>query len=255
MYLSWVIPTYKEERRIEKTVREVAAYLRGKKFPGGYEIIVADSSSPDRTEAIVLGLKKEIPALQLLRVENKGKGWGVKQGMLAAQGEIRLFSDADNSTPPQSLDNMLPFFVQGYDIVISSRDPKDAPGASRDVEEPWYREIMGNAGNFMIQLVGGAWGIWDTQNGFKALTALATEEIFSRIRMNGFSFDIEMIALSRRLEFKLGIIPVKWKFDPDSKVTLKDYFRVLADVFKIRWNLITNKYRMGEKRLSKKSVL
>lgn len=244
MYLSWIIPTYKEEKRIEKTVREVDAYLRAKNFPGGYEIIVVDSSSPDRTEEIILNLKNEFPVLQLLRVENKGKGWGVRQGMLRAQGDIRLFSDADNSTPPQYFDAMQPLFARGFAVVISSRDPKDAPGASRDVEEPWYREIMGNAGNVVIQVVGGAGGIWDTQNGFKAFAAQAAQDIFSRLLMDGFSFDIEVLALARKLGLKLGIIPVKWKFDPDSKVTLADYARVLADVFKIRWNLITDKYKI-----------
>ena len=244
MYLSWIIPTYREEKRIEKTIREVDGYLRAKNFPGGYEIIVVDSSSPDRTAEIVLRLKNEFPALLLLRVENKGKGWGVKQGMLHARGDIRLFADADNSTPPQYFDGLPPMFNQGCDIVISSRDEKDAPGASRDVKEPMLREIMGNGGNLIIQIFGGVWGIWDTQNGFKALTAKAAQDIFPRLLMDGFSFDIEMLTLARKFGFNIGIIPVKWRFDPDSKVTLADYIRVLTDVFKIRWNLISNKYRM-----------
>lgn len=247
MYLSWVIPTYNEEKRIEKTIREVEAYLRSKNFQGGYEIIVVESSSPDRTEEIVHRLEKELPALSLLRVENKGKGWGVAQGMLHAQGEIRLFSDADNSTAPEYFDFMEPLFREGYDIVISSRDPKDAKGATRDVEEPWYREILGNAGNLIIQIFG-VWGVWDTQNGFKALRADAATQIFSLLQMQGFSFDIEMLALARKFKYKVGVIPVKWRFDPDSKVKLSDYLRVFRDVFKIRWNLLTNKYHSAEAR-------
>ena len=163
--------------------------------------------------------------------------------MLNALGHVRLFSDADNSTAPENFDKMIPFFEHGYDVVISSRDKKDAEGASRDIEEPWYREILGNAGNILIQIFG-VWGIWDTQNGFKALTEKAAKDIFSKTLMCGWSFDIEMLALARRLGYKIGVIPVRWKFEQDSKVTLGAYIGVFIDVFKIRWNLIINKYKL-----------
>ncbi|MDP3770523.1 MAG: glycosyltransferase [bacterium] len=241
MYVSWIIPSYNEERRIEKTIREVDAYLRTKHFSDGYEIIVSNSASTDRTAGIVERLTKEIPNLRILNLENRGKGWAVKQGVLNANGNIRLFSDADNSTPPLAFDAMEPLFQQGYDVVISSRDPKDAVGASRDVKEQWYRELMGNMGNMIIQVIG-IWGIWDTQNGFKACSAKAGTDIFSRTQMTGFSFDIEMLALARKLKYHIGIIPIHWKFDPDSKVSLKSYIQVFIDVFKIRWNFITGKY-------------
>jgi dolichyl-phosphate beta-glucosyltransferase len=109
------------------------------------------------------------------------------------------------------------------------------------VKEPWYRELLGNMGNLVIQIFG-VWGIWDTQNGFKAFTAKAAEDIFSRERMQGFSFDIEVLALARKLNYRVGIIPIKWKFDAGSKVTLSAYLQVFLDVFRIRWNLITGKY-------------
>lgn len=241
MYLSWIIPSYNEERRIEKTIREVDAYLRKKNFPDGYEIIVSNSASRDHTKEIVERLMREIPSLSIRNLENKGKGWAVKEAMRSAHGGIRLFSDADNSTAPEYFDAMIPLFAEGYDVVISSRDPKDAKGASRDVKEPWYREILGNMGNLVIQIFG-VWGIWDTQNGFKAVTAKVAEDIFSKSRMRGFSFDIEMLALARRGRYRIGIIPIRWKFDPDSKVTLAAYLRVFLDVFRIRWNIIANKY-------------
>ena len=161
--------------------------------------------------------------------------------MFQAQGDIRIFSDADNSTAPENFDAMEALFREGCDVVISSRDPKDAPGASRDVKEPWYRELLGNMGNMVIQVFG-VWGIWDTQNGFKAFTAKAAEDIFSRECMQGFSFDIEVLALAKKLRYRIGIIPIKWKFVEDSKVTLKAYLQVFLDVFRIRWNLITRNY-------------
>lgn len=246
MYLSWIIPAYNEEKRIEKSLREVDAYLRLRREAGkvqNYEIIVSNSASADRTAEIVKSLTPQIPNLRLLDLENRGKGWAVQQGILAARGDIRLFSDADNSTAPEHFDRMISFFEKGCDLVISSRDPKDSPGASRDIKEPRYREIFANLGNLLIQTVG-VWGIWDTQNGFKAFTAPAAEAIFSRVRSKRFGFDIEVLALARELGYRIGVIPVRWRFDPDSKVTLWDYFDVLVEVFRIRWNLITNRYRI-----------
>ncbi len=239
MQLSWIIPAYNEERRIEKTVREVESYLRPKSF--GYEILVIDNGSRDHTAEIVNNLKATIPSLRLVAAHDPGKGGAVKRGMSVATGEIRIFSDADNSTPPEYFDKMQPLFKQGYDVVISSRDPKDAAGAGRDIEEPWYREILGNMGNLVIQIFG-VWGIWDTQNGFKACTAKAADRIFPQMRIGGFAFDIEMLALARRFGYKIAVIPVKWKFDPDSKVTLGAYLSVFLDVFRIRWNLIRGVY-------------
>lgn len=244
MYLSWIIPSYNEEGRIEKTLREVDAYLRTKNLSGGYEIVVSNSASTDRTKEIVERLAEEIPHLRILNLENRGKGWAVKKAMRETRGDIRLFSDADNSTEPEYFDAMETFFKEGYDVVISSRDPKDVAGASRDVKEPWYREVMGNAGNMVIQIFG-VWGIWDTQNGFKACTAKAAEEIFSRVTMTGFSFDIEMLALARALGYRMAVIPVRWHFEEGSKVTLKAYIQVFLDVFKIRWNFISRRYTLS----------
>ena len=239
MRLSWIIPAYNEERRIEKTLREVVAYLRGKDFE--WEIIVADNNSKDRTAEIVRALSKEIPQIRLVSATLKGKGGAVQFGMAAANGDIRLFADADNSTPPESFDLMRPFFEKGYDVVISSRDAKDASGAGRTVEEHGYREVMGRMGNLLIQAFG-VWGIWDTQNGFKAFTRVAAEKIFSRIRIQGFAFDIEVLALARMFGYRVGIIPVVWRYDADSKVTLKAYLQVFMDLFRIRWNIIRGIY-------------
>lgn len=244
MYLSWIIPTYNEERRIVKTLREVDQYLKSKNFADGYEIIVSDSASHDHTIAVVEDMKSGIANLRVISVERRGKGLGVKAGMLAARGDIRLFSDADNSTAPNYFDAMMPLFQQGYDVAISSRDPKDAPGASRDVKEPWYRELLGNLGNLVIQAIGSIWGVWDTQNGFKAFTARAAREIFHRSAIRGWAFDIEVLALARRLGFRVGIIPVRWKFDPDSRLGLGVYLEVLGDVFLVRWRLLTGRYHL-----------
>ncbi len=241
MHVSWIIPAYREAQRIEKTIREVSAYLESKRFADGYEIIVVDSSSPDKTPDIVRGLTDSVRNMKLLSVENRGKGWAVREGMLAATGAIRIFSDADNSTAPNYFDAMEPLLAAGNAVVISTRDPKDAPGASRGTTDPLYRRILSRMGNLVIQIFG-VWGINDTQNGFKAFSAEAAAAIFGRIRMYGFSFDIEVLALARRLGYHIAIIPIQWRFDPDSKVTLGAYLQVFMDVFKIRLNFILGRY-------------
>ncbi len=245
MYLSWIIPVHNGEKLLGKTVGEVDGYLRSKNFSGGYEILImADTRSGDRTVDIANGLAKTNTAVHVFAGETGGKGGAVKQGMLESTGDIRLFSDADNATSPEHFDKMIPYFQNGTDVVISSRNPKDAEGAYQDVPESFARRFAGKVGNLIIQIFA-VWGIWDTQNGFKACTAKAAEDIFSRSLMPGFSFDIEMLALARKLKYKVAIIPVRWKHEEESTVTLKSYIHVFIDVFKIRWNLIRNAYHIS----------
>jgi dolichyl-phosphate beta-glucosyltransferase len=240
MYLSWIIPAYNEERRIEKTVREVAEYLQKKQFD--YEIVVVDNGSGDSTPNIVTRLVPNIKGLRLLQTKGPGKGWAVREGMLQSQGNVRLFSDADNATSPEHFDRMAPFFENGSDVVISSRDPRDASGASEERPEGRLREVAGKIGNLIIQFFA-VRGIWDTQNGFKAFRARAADHIFSHLTIFGFAFDIEVLVLARRSGYTIGIIPVQWKHDPDSKVTAGAYIKVLLDVIRIRWNIIIGRYK------------
>lgn len=239
MTLSWIIPCYNSEAFIEKTVREVEEYLHARGFD--HEVIVVDNASTDGTSAVVKRLASELPHVKLLFQGVKGKGAAVRKGMLEASGDIRLFSDADNSTPPNSFDAMHQQFKKGYDVVISSRDEKDAKGAGRSVKEPLYRELLGKGGNLAIQILG-VWGIWDTQNGFKALTAKAAETIFKKMKIDGFAFDVEMLALAKRHSYRIGIIPVVWKYEEHSTVTLSSYPKFFGDIIKMRWNVLTGAY-------------
>lgn len=245
MYLSWIIPAHNEERNIEKSVREVDAYLRTKKNLDPsfqYEIILINGGSTDRTQEIAERLQKEIPNFSVLATDGRGKGWSVGLGMLQSRGDIRLFSDADNATSPDHWDRMAPLFQKGRDVVIGSRHFRDVPGAQQRIKESLIRRIAGQMGNLWIQIFAVP-GIWDTQAGFKAFTKKAAEDIFSRIRMIGFSFDIEVLALARRRGYAIGIVALNWKHNPDSRVTMRSYLQVLLDVLKIRWNLISGKYK------------
>lgn len=240
LYLSVVIPAYNEEKRITKTLKAISSYLE--RQPYSYEIIVANDGAKDATADVVRDVMNEISNLRLVdRKENKGKGFTVREGMLSAKGRIRLFTDADNSTDISYFEKMRPFFDKGYDVVISSRDSKDAQGAGQEVPQSWLKRLMGNLGNLYIQILAVP-GIWDTQNGFKAFRDHAAKEIFSRAMINRWAFDVEALALARKLGYKIGIIPVRWKNDPHSHVSMMSYFRTLFDTAKIRWNLIRKKY-------------
>ncbi len=240
LYLSVIIPAYNEADRIPKTLKIISSYLE--RQPYSYEILVVCDGPKDRTADVVRDLSLVTPKLKLIdRKKNMGKGYSIKEGMLAARGKVRLFTDADNSTDISYFDKMRPLFDKGYDIVISTRDAKDAPGAGQDVPQSWHKRQMGNLGNLYIQIMAVP-GIWDTQNGFKSFRDYAAEKIFSKTVINRWAFDVEALALARKLDYKIGIIPIHWINDPKSHVSLPAYFKVLFDVAKIRWNLMRRKY-------------
>ncbi len=240
IYLSVVIPAYNEEKRIPKTLKIISSYLE--KQPYSYEILIVNDGSRDQTVAVVNDLCHQIRNCFLIdRKKNMGKGYTVREGMLKAKGRIRLFTDADNSTDISHFEKMRFFFDKGYEIVIGSRDSKDVLGATQAVPQPWIKRLMGNMGNLFIQIVA-VHGIWDTQAGFKAFRNFAAEEIFSRAKINRWAFDIEALAIAKHLGYKIGIIPLNWVNDPNSRVSFMAYVKALIDAIIIRWNLMRKKY-------------
>ena len=240
MYLSVVIPAYNEEKRLPRTLIEIDKYLR--KWSKEYEIIVVNDGSKDGTSDVVRKLQSKIANLKLIdNKENQGKGYVVRQGLLSAQGEIRLFSDADNSTSIDHIEKMLPWFERGFDIVIGSRDIK---GAVLDPPQPFFRRFVGNIFNLMVQIIVGLWGIWDTQCGFKAFSEKAAKDILPRCKVDRWAFDPEILIIGKKLGYKIKEVPVRWANDPNSKVKLKSIFRMAWDLFRIRWNLIMRKYNI-----------
>ena len=238
MYLSVIIPAYNEEKRIVATLRSIDAYLRRQSYD--YEILVVSDGSKDGTVALVRSMEAEIRNLRLIdNKNNRGKGSVVKQGMLEAKGDLRLFTDADNSTSIDHLDLFIPYIGQGFDIIIGSiavKGHKVAEGS-----EPLWRRILGKLGNLFIQIMAVP-GIHDTQRGFKLITAKVAQRIFPKMLITRWGFDIETLALARKFGYKIKELPVDWKNDPNSKVGLNAYAQVLAETMKIRLNIITGKY-------------
>ncbi len=225
--LSIIIPAFNEEQRILKSLDTAIEYLDKQNL--NYEVIVVDDGSDDNTIGV---LKDYNPKVQVLSLgKNLGKGAAVREGMLSAHGKIRLFSDADFSTPVYELHKLLGIIKNGADVCIGSRaiDRKMVKE-----HQPFYREFMGKTYNRLVQLLVFK-GITDTQCGFKAFTKKATESIFSKAKINGFSFDVEILFLAKKLNLRVEQVPVEWYNDKRSTVNpIKDSAMMIFELFKIR---------------------
>ncbi|MCL5667246.1 MAG: glycosyltransferase family 2 protein [Patescibacteria group bacterium] len=240
--LSIVIPAYNEEQRIEHTLRDVAEFLKTQNF--NYEILVVNDGSKDNTAEVVRNLEQSIPKLRLVdNKENHGKGWVTKQGMLEAAGDVRLFMDADNSTKVEEILKMLPLFEQGYDIVIGSRR---IVGSKIAVHQPWIRDFQGSVFRLIVHTLVPL-GVTDSQCGFKAFSAKASQSVFPLQRIYRWAFDVEILALARKMKFNIKEVPVTWVNDADSHVKFSGKVHMLLEVLEIRWNLWTGKYKILKK--------
>jgi dolichyl-phosphate beta-glucosyltransferase len=228
--LSVVIPTFGHAERIAAAVGEVAAYLASRPFAS--EIVVVDDGSPDGTAEAAGSSPTGPVALRVLRLErNRGKGAAVREGVLAASGEVVLFSDDDLATPIGELDKVLAAIEAGADAVIGSRAH---PGSVIRVRQRLPREWMGKAFNLLVRMfVLG--GYRDTQCGFKAFRREAARAVFTRLRTEGFGFDVEVLVLCRELGFRVVEVPVTWCDARPSRLRLfGGSWGMLKDLWRIR---------------------
>jgi len=237
IYFSVVIPAYNEEERLPPTLKEVVEYLKKQNF--SWEVLVVNDGSNDNTAKVVAEFAQSHPNVRLIdNKTNQGKGAVVKQGMLEAKGEWRLFMDADNSTPISEVEEFWPF-IRDYEVIIGSRYVQ---GSKITEKQPFIRRFISRAGNILIQLLILP-GIQDTQCGFKMFSQKATEAIFPKQRFMRWSFDMEILAIAKKAGFKIKEVPVVWRNAPQSKLkAVKAALRTLKDLFLIKWNLLTGKY-------------
>lgn len=236
--LSVVIPAYNEERRIGPTLLDIDRYLSQQPYVS--EVLVVIDGAKDNTASVVKKYEEMIDNLRVINnPENHGKGYVVRQGLLEANGQYRLFMDADNSTTINQIEKFMPSFDEGYDVVIGSRDLK---GSKISKHQAKWKEFLGNAGNLLIQMVGGLWGMPDTQCGFKLLSANAADKVCRIMKIDRWGFDIEMLVLAKKMGFKIQQVPVEWKNDEESKVSVGAYFQTFKELFQIKLNLIQGKY-------------
>lgn len=235
--ISIIIPAYNEENRVTATVEAIDRYFQDK--PWKREIIIVDDGSHDKTVSVTRHLASKIKDLKIIGYQpNRGKGYAVKQGVQYSRGSFILFTDADNSTPIEEFEKMYSL-LDTYPVVIGSRYIK---GSNVQIKQSQFRILIGRLGNFVIRsfLID---GIKDTQCGFKAFQHRAAKEIFSRMRINRFGFDMELLVIARLLKYEIKEIPVSWFNSADSRVRpVKDAVRTLKELITIKLNLWGGRY-------------
>lgn len=226
--ISVVIPAYNEAERLGATLRRAVEYLarRG----DSYEILVVDDGSRDRTVEVAEAFSGD--GVRVIRHErNRGKGGAIKTGIIASRGVEVLLSDADSSTPIEELEK-LERRLDEAPVVLGSRA---VAGADIRQHQPIYREIMGKTFNLIIRMAG-VRGVNDTQCGFKLLRGDVARAIGSRLTIDGFAYDVELVWLARRHGHRVVEVGVIWVDSPDSRVDpIRSSVSMLIDVIRMRF--------------------
>lgn len=232
MRWSVVIPAYNEEQRLPACLREIIPYFRDRRE--AYEIIVVDDGSHDETVNVVERFQVATPSVRLIKlIENRGKGCAVRTGMLEAKGVLCLFTDADGATPIRELERLERAIADGADIAIGSRTMRDP---TRTVQARVFRKISGSVFNIAVRGLG-VTGITDTQCGFKLFRAPVARALFSTLKCDGFSFDVELLFLGQRWKYRIDEVPIHWTEQAGSKVrVVRDGRRMIYDIWTVRRN-------------------
>lgn len=225
-----VVPAYNEEERLPDTLIKLCAYYDAQAYD--YDVLIVSDGSNDETGLIVREFSELNPNFQLLEYHpNRGKGYAVRAGMLAARGDYLLFCDADSATPQEETEKLLAAIKSGADVAFGSRPMKDS---KLEIRQPWYREFLGRSFNFAVQTLS-VRGVNDTQCGFKIFRREVARDIFTRCKFDGFSFDFEALMIGRDLGYRLDEVPIRWMHQEGSKVSLlRDGLRMLRDLIRLR---------------------
>lgn len=238
--LSIVVPAYNEEARLEPTIRSVIHYIRRWELVA--ELIVVDDGSRDRTSDLTRALSEEYEEIRLIRLpENCGKGHAVRTGVINAWGRHILFMDADGATAIDEIERLMHALQADATaaIAIGSRELR-APGVH--VKTHFLRRPIGRVFHGLVSALT-VHGIRDTQCGFKMFSAAAAHDLFSRMRMSGYSFDVEVLLMAQHRGYTIVEVPVNWTHQAGSRVNLVvDSLRMLRDIFIIRGHALRGDY-------------
>lgn len=236
--LAVIIPAYNEQDRLPPTLKRLAEFFATE--PYTVQVITISDGSKDNTDALVQEFATSHPNFSLINYSpNRGKGYAVRKGMLEADAEYILFSDADLAAPIEEITKLWAAIEKGTEIAIGSRPLKES---NLEIRQPWYREMLGRAFNKAVQLLA-IRGIDDTQCGFKLFSQKAARDIFSRCKLDGFGFDFESLMIARDLGYPISEVPIRWSHQEGSKVSLvRDGTRMLSELIKL--NLAGKKNRL-----------
>jgi glycosyltransferase involved in cell wall biosynthesis len=237
-FISIVIPAYNESARIGKALNEVLRCVHERNWHA--EILVVNDGSTDSTAAVVDHFTQLHPEVRLLNnLQNRGKGFSVRHGVLHAVGEIVMFTDADLSAPMEEAERLFHALEEGADIAIGSRWLERN---RQTLKQPLYRQLFGRCFNAITRLVMGL-PFADTQCGFKAFRRPVAQTIFQLQRIERWGFDPELLFIALKRGYKVKEVPVTWGHDERSRLSyLKDGLKMLEEIAYIRWEALAGAY-------------
>jgi glycosyltransferase involved in cell wall biosynthesis len=209
-----VVPVFNEAASLERSVRSLHRYL-GTEFPFSWRIVIADNASTDATPAIAEALARELPGVELLRIDRKGRGRALREAWSRSDARVVCYMDVDLSTDLRGLLPLVAPLLSGHsDLAIGTRLARSA----RVVRGP-KRELISRTYNRLLRTVLRA-RFSDAQCGFKAVTATAAKRLLDDVRDDGWFFDTELLVLAQRRGLRIHEVPVDWVDDPDSRVDI-----------------------------------
>ena len=236
-FLSLILPAHNEAKRLPQSLKLVQQFVQQQ--PYDCEVLVIENASTDDTAKIAEGFQAGFPQLKLIRLEQGGKGNAIRAGMLAAQGIYRFMADVDFSMSVEQISRFLSPNLGQTQVSIASREQ---PGSKR-IGEPFYRHLIGRVFNFLVRSLVLP-GLQDTQCGFKCFSAEAAERIFPKQTLEGWSFDVEVLAIARELGYEVLEVPITWTYQPGSRMRiLSDSWKMFKDLLLIRSNKRKGLYR------------
>ena len=236
---SFIIPAYNESERLAVSLPKILDYVRQRELAS--EIIVVNDGSSDGTADVVRRFMALNPDVRLVENPgNRGKGYSVRNGMLHAQSDVMLFTDADLSSPITEADKLFAAIAQGADVAIGSRWLRAELQTER---QPWYRQLYGRLFNLALRIVLGL-KYRDTQCGFKAFTRQAAQTIFTRQRIERWGFDPELLFIADKFNLRTVEVPVEWAHDHRSKISpIRDGIKMSLEMLAVRWNDMKGLYK------------
>ena len=236
--ISIVIPCFNEERRIGASLETMLEFLQGAGLD--WEIVAVDDGSRDATSAAIQRAADGDGRVRLVRHEvNRGKGEAVRSGFRSSRGEWVLFSDADLATPIEELRPFLEAANAGHDLVIASRVVR---GAEILTPQPWRRRLSGAVFRGLVRALGLS-SFRDTQCGFKLMRRDRLGPILDAVAVEGFAFDVELLARAERAGLRIAELPVRWRDVAGSKLRLfPDALRMAVDLVQL-WQRLGRKPR------------
>lgn len=236
-FLSIILPAHNEAQRLPESLDKIQAFILDNQLD--CEVLVIENASSDATFRLAQARQAGFEQMRVIHLDRPGKGNAIRTGMLAAGGKFRFMADVDLSMPVEEMLNFLPPVLEHPQVAIASREK----AGSKRIGEPLHRHLVGRIFNFLVRILVLP-GIQDTQCGFKCFSAEAAQDIFSAQTLEGWSFDVELLAIARERGYEITEVPITWFYKPGSRMhLLRDSLRMFLELLMIRKNQRRGCYR------------